>query len=176
MTLNDVWFILFVFIIAGYLILDGFDMGVGILHLPLARTDTERRTLLNSIGPVWDGNEVWLVLGGGVLFAVFFVEVAIIAGWWTAEIGRQPWVVYNVLLTSDGVSPLLSAGEVIASLGMFVVLYLLLGALFLFLMNRKIQEGPEELEAVETVAMTDLPDTFREVFSRRGRADPGEQL
>ena len=71
MTLNEVWFILFVFIIAGYLILDGFDMGVGILHLPLARTDTERRTLLNSIGPVWDGNEVWLVLAGGVLFAVF---------------------------------------------------------------------------------------------------------
>ena len=46
-------------------------MGVGILLLPLARTDVERRTLLNSIGPVWDGNEVWLVLGGGVLFAVF---------------------------------------------------------------------------------------------------------
>jgi cytochrome d ubiquinol oxidase subunit II len=71
MTLNDVWFVLFIFIIAGYLILDGFDMGVGILLLPLARTDVERRTLLNSIGPVWDGNEVWLVLGGGVLFAVF---------------------------------------------------------------------------------------------------------
>jgi cytochrome d ubiquinol oxidase subunit II len=70
-TLNDVWFILFIFIIAGYLILDGFDMGVGILLLPLARTDAERRTFLNSIGPVWDGNEVWLVLGGGVLFAVF---------------------------------------------------------------------------------------------------------
>jgi cytochrome d ubiquinol oxidase subunit II len=70
-TLNDVWFVLFIFIIAGYLILDGFDMGVGILLLPLARTDVERRTLLNSIGPVWDGNEVWLVLGGGVLFAVF---------------------------------------------------------------------------------------------------------
>ena len=71
MTLNDVWFVLFILIIAGYLILDGFDMGVGILLLPLARTDIERRTFLNSIGPVWDGNEVWLVLGGGVLFAVF---------------------------------------------------------------------------------------------------------
>ena len=71
MTLNDVWFVLFILIIAGYLILDGFDMGVGILLLPLARTDVERRTFLNSIGPVWDGNEVWLVLGGGVLFAVF---------------------------------------------------------------------------------------------------------
>jgi cytochrome bd ubiquinol oxidase subunit II len=71
MTLNDVWFALFIIIIAGYLILDGFDMGVGILLVPLARSDVERRTLLNSIGPVWDGNEVWLVLGGGVLFAVF---------------------------------------------------------------------------------------------------------
>jgi cytochrome d ubiquinol oxidase subunit II len=71
MVLNDVWFALFAIIIAGYLILDGFDMGVGILLLPLARDDEERRTFLNSIGPVWDGNEVWLVLGGGVLFAVF---------------------------------------------------------------------------------------------------------
>ena len=71
MTLNDVWFFLFILIIAGYLILDGFDMGVGILLLPMARADTERRILLNSIGPVWDGNEVWLVLGAGVLFAVF---------------------------------------------------------------------------------------------------------
>jgi cytochrome d ubiquinol oxidase subunit II len=71
MSINDVWFALFAIIIAGYLILDGFDMGVGILLLPLAKDDTERRTFLNSIGPVWDGNEVWLVLGGGVLFAVF---------------------------------------------------------------------------------------------------------
>jgi cytochrome d ubiquinol oxidase subunit II len=71
MTINDVWFGLFALIIAGYLILDGFDMGVGILLLPLASDDKERRTFLNSIGPVWDGNEVWLVLGGGVLFAVF---------------------------------------------------------------------------------------------------------
>ena len=71
MTINDVWFALFILIIAGYLILDGFDMGVGILLLPWPATDAERRTFLNSIGPVWDGNEVWLVLGGGVLFAVF---------------------------------------------------------------------------------------------------------
>ena len=71
MTLNEVWFVLFIPIVAGYLILDGFDMGVGILLLPLARTDVERRTFLNSIGPIWDGNEVWLVIAGGVLFAVF---------------------------------------------------------------------------------------------------------
>src|SRR5262245_29166653 len=71
MSLNVIWFILFVVIITGYLILDGFDMGVGILHLFVARSDEERRLTLNSIGPIWDGNEVWLVLGGGVLFAAF---------------------------------------------------------------------------------------------------------
>jgi cytochrome bd ubiquinol oxidase subunit II len=69
--LAEIWFVLFVVIVAGYLILDGFDMGVGSLLLPLAHTDAERRTFLNSIGPIWDGNEVWLVLAGGVLFAVF---------------------------------------------------------------------------------------------------------
>ena len=85
MTLDDVWFVLFVLIVAGYLILDGFDMGVGILHLPLARDDTERRTFLNSIGPVWDGNEVWLVIAGGVLFAVFpLVYASLFSGFYLA--------------------------------------------------------------------------------------------
>src|SRR5262245_50382006 len=85
MSLSDVWYVLFVLIIAGYLILDGFDMGVGILHLPLARSDTERRTFLNSIGPVWDGNEVWLVLAGGVLFAVFpLVYASLFSGFYLA--------------------------------------------------------------------------------------------
>jgi cytochrome d ubiquinol oxidase subunit II len=69
--LAEIWFVLFVVIVAGYLILDGFDMGVGALLLPMGRDDTERRTVLNSIGPIWDGNEVWLVLAGGVLFAVY---------------------------------------------------------------------------------------------------------
>jgi cytochrome d ubiquinol oxidase subunit II len=69
--LSEIWFVLFIAIVAGYLILDGFDMGVGILLMPLARNDHDRRILLNSIGPIWDGNEVWLVLAGGVLFAVF---------------------------------------------------------------------------------------------------------
>jgi cytochrome bd ubiquinol oxidase subunit II len=85
MTLADLWFLLFVLIVGGYLILDGFDMGVGILHLPFARTDVERRTFLNSIGPVWDGNEVWLVLAGGVLFAVFpLVYASLFSGFYLA--------------------------------------------------------------------------------------------
>lgn len=85
MGLNEIWFALFVIIVAGYLILDGFDMGVGILHLFVARNDDERRISLNSIGPVWDGNEVWLVLGGGVLFAAFPLAYAsLFSGFYTA--------------------------------------------------------------------------------------------
>ena len=76
MWLNVVWFGLFVIIIAGYLIMDGFDLGVGILHPFLAKSNEDRRVFLNSIGPVWDGNEVWLVLGGGALFAAFPVVYA----------------------------------------------------------------------------------------------------
>ena len=64
------WFILLGVLLAGYAILDGFDLGVGMLHLR-AKGDTERRILLNSIGPIWDGNEVWLVTFGGALFAAF---------------------------------------------------------------------------------------------------------
>ena len=58
-------------IFAIYAVLDGFDIGVGIVHLFVARTDAERRILLQSIGPVWDGNEVWLLAGGGTLFFAF---------------------------------------------------------------------------------------------------------
>jgi cytochrome bd ubiquinol oxidase subunit II len=76
---------LFVLIIAGYVILDGFDLGVGILHPFAARTDEERRLSLNSIGPIWDGNEVWLVVGGGVLFAAFpIVYAALFSGFYVA--------------------------------------------------------------------------------------------
>lgn len=68
--LNTIWFLLVGGLFAGYAVLDGFDLGVGALHL-FTRTDAERRTMLNAIGPVWDGNEVWLVTGGGALFAAF---------------------------------------------------------------------------------------------------------
>jgi cytochrome d ubiquinol oxidase subunit II len=70
MDLNIIWFILVGVLLTGYAILDGFDLGVGALHL-LTKTDEERRISINSIGPVWDGNEVWLVTGGGALFAAF---------------------------------------------------------------------------------------------------------
>jgi len=99
---------------------------------------------------------------------VFFTIAAIIGGWWTAEIGRQPWIVYNVLTTADGVSPVLTGGQVLFSLIMFVVLYTILFILFIFLLNEKIQAGPEPLEEVETVPVGSLPDTFRQIFRRPG--------
>ncbi len=70
LDLNTVWFALVGILFIGYAILDGFDLGVGALHL-FTRGDEERRIMINSIGPVWDGNEVWLVTGGGALFAAF---------------------------------------------------------------------------------------------------------
>lgn len=70
MDLNTIWFILIAVLFIGYAILDGFDLGVGALHL-FVQEDYERRVFLNAIGPVWDGNEVWLITGGGALFAAF---------------------------------------------------------------------------------------------------------
>jgi len=66
-----VWFVLVAFMLVAYVVLDGFDLGAGAVHLFVGRTDDERRTVLRSIGPVWDGNEVWLVAAGGTLFFAF---------------------------------------------------------------------------------------------------------
>jgi cytochrome d ubiquinol oxidase subunit II len=71
LDLHVVWFALVGVLFTGYVILDGFDLGVGVLHLFAVRQDEDRRVFLNAIGPVWDGNEVWLVTGGGALFAAF---------------------------------------------------------------------------------------------------------
>ncbi len=68
--LQVTWFLLIGVLLAGYAILDGFDLGVGFWHL-FARKDEERRIFLKAIGPVWDGNEVWLLTAGGALFAAF---------------------------------------------------------------------------------------------------------
>ena len=66
-----IWFWLVAVMIVGYVVLDGFDLGVGILHLFLSATEAEKRASLRSIGPVWDGNEVWLLAGGGTLYFAF---------------------------------------------------------------------------------------------------------
>ena len=69
--METIWFCLVAVMIAVYVVLDGFDLGAGIVHLFVARTDAERRAVLGSIGPVWDGNEVWLLAGGGTLYFAF---------------------------------------------------------------------------------------------------------
>jgi len=82
--LNTIWFILVGVLLTGYAILDGFDLGVGALHL-LVKDDHDRRIMINSIGPVWDGNEVWLVTGGGALFAAFpHVYATVFSGFYIA--------------------------------------------------------------------------------------------
>jgi cytochrome d ubiquinol oxidase subunit II len=65
------WFCIITFMLTMYVILDGFDLGAGILHLLIAKTEEERRTILAAIGPVWDGNEVWLIAAGGTLYCAF---------------------------------------------------------------------------------------------------------
>src|SRR6186713_3020692 len=71
MELTTVWFGLIAVLWAGYFLLEGFDFGVGILLPVLGREERERRVLINTIGPVWDGNEVWLLVAGGATFAAF---------------------------------------------------------------------------------------------------------
>src|ERR1044072_780273 len=71
MELTTVWFGLIAVLWIGYFCLEGFDFGVGMLMPVLARDDTERRVLINTVGPVWDGNEVWVLVAGGATFAAF---------------------------------------------------------------------------------------------------------
>jgi cytochrome d ubiquinol oxidase subunit II len=69
--METIWYCLVAVMIAVYVVLDGFDLGAGIIHLFVARTDQDRRKVLGAIGPVWDGNEVWLIAGGGTLYFAF---------------------------------------------------------------------------------------------------------
>ncbi|MER7188606.1 cytochrome d ubiquinol oxidase subunit II [Streptomyces flaveolus] len=71
MELHDVWFVLIAVLWTGYFFLEGFDFGIGVLTRLLARDRAEKRVLINTIGPVWDGNEVWLLTAGGATFAAF---------------------------------------------------------------------------------------------------------
>ena len=70
-TLKVIWWGLVLFLLVGFVVMDGFDLGVGMLLPVVGKTDDERRVLLNSVGPVWEGNQVWLIAGAGTLFAAW---------------------------------------------------------------------------------------------------------
>ena len=70
-TLRVIWWVLLGVLLIGFAVMDGFDLGVGILLPFVARTDGERRVVVNAVGPVWEGNQVWLILGGGAIFAAW---------------------------------------------------------------------------------------------------------
>src|SRR5271165_52131 len=69
--LNNIWFVIVGIFWVGYFVLEGFDLGVGMLHSFVGKDDVERRIAINTIGPVWDGNEVWLIVAGAAIFAAF---------------------------------------------------------------------------------------------------------
>jgi cytochrome d ubiquinol oxidase subunit I len=82
-----------------------------------------------------------------MVFSVFFPHIALQAGWVSTEMGRQPWSVWKIFRTSEGVSTVISAGQVKGSITMFLMVYILLLALFIFLINHKIKHGPEEISS-----------------------------
>jgi cytochrome d ubiquinol oxidase subunit I len=109
---------------------------------------------------------LWIVVS--TVFVSLFV---ITAGWWTAELGRQPWIVYELMRTADATSAVVSAEEIVVSLGGFVLIYTLLLVLFIYLLNSKIQHGPAPLEEMEVRPVNELPDTLRGIFSARGSGE-----
>ncbi|WP_020668930.1 cytochrome d ubiquinol oxidase subunit II [Amycolatopsis nigrescens] len=99
MSLETVWFCVIALFWLGYLFLEGFDFGVGMLLPWLAKDDTERRVMINTIGPVWDGNEVWLIVAGGAMFAAF-------PGWYASLFSAAylPLLVLLLALIGRGVA------------------------------------------------------------------------
>ena len=123
MDLNTIWFVLVGVLIAGYGVLDGFDLGVGVLSL-FGRSAEERQVHLESIGPFWDGNEVWLLTGGGALFAAFpYVYATIFSGFYLALmllllalIARAVSVEYRFQVESPGARRFFDAAFGVGSL------------------------------------------------------------
>ena len=99
-----------------------------------------------------------------LVLSVFLPIIANQCGWFTAEMGRQPWVVYEILKTSEGLSKAVVAGQVLSSLIMFFLLYTLLFLVFIYTLNRKIQHGPSDDESIEI-----LPEKWRPLAMKAGR-------
>ena len=95
-----------------------------------------------------------------LILSITFPYVANQSGWFTAEMGRQPWIVYKLLRTTQGVSPSINSNQVVGSIIMFIFIYILLFALFLFLINKKVQHGPEEISTEKKWNRYGLPQSL----------------
>ena len=103
-----IWAGLIAFAVLAYVVLDGFDLGLGIIF-PLLDSERDRDTAVNSVAPVWDGNETWLVLGGGGLLAAFPLAYAVVlpaSSWFSLRFGRKRFLLFCIFLfTVSSVSP-----------------------------------------------------------------------
>jgi cytochrome d ubiquinol oxidase subunit I len=100
-----------------------------------------------------------------LVLSVLGPQIANQAGWFTAEMGRQPWIVYEILKTSEGVSRVVTANQVLASILMFLFVYSLLFLVFIYLLNRKIQHGPDEEEESK-----EMPEAWKALAERKQAA------
>ncbi len=116
---------------------------------------------------LWDQRWLLRILVGTIVLT----EIATISGWWTAESSRQPWIVWEILRTNDATSPNVSFSQVLFSIIMFVVLYILVFVVFIRLLDRKIKEGPPPPVSEEETSS--LPDSFGEIFRKRSRVSSG---
>ena len=104
----------------------------------------------------------WLLVA--LVLSVLGPQIANQAGWFTAELGRQPWIVYDLLMTSQAFSKVVQANQIIASLIMFGLVYALLFAMFIFLLTRKIQHGPDDEEDSE-----EMPESWKAVIQKHNQ-------
>lgn len=128
--------------------------------------------ILWARGSLWKTDSKWVrAFLWLTVFSVFFPQIANQAGWFTAEMGRQPWVVYNILKTSEGLSEAVRAEQVLFSLILFTLVYMLLFAFFIYTLHRKIKHGPRDDESIEI-----LPSKWRKAISMKdGQMADNEQ-